>query len=298
MLRYSCGWFTVTQRHTIVPHPTVSAIGHPAKADDPQASLRAQLLGELVEAQFDIEAAMNEIKGNAAALSDGNTQLQLLTALQRQIGAASPAALAGLRSEIIATVSGAQAVAQQSRATVNDNKPERAMSAAEARQAITDVGRDVFSGQVLDPYLRFASPEDEEAYRKREEQNRKAYELELAKGTPEGNRRAAEILNRQLVDAQAHGADASPDFADLLERTQSAQTVLDHKEQSPQRSAIVVENQKETASTEAELNDVLAALRMAGITTPEQATGAPVHGLAVNARPAPNELGISSSRTS
>ncbi|HEV7233753.1 MAG TPA: hypothetical protein VGN36_05865, partial [Sphingorhabdus sp.] len=228
-------------RLSIVADPTVSGFDHPASADAAQISLRAELLGQLVAAQFEIEASMTEIAGNAAAMCDGKAQLQLLAALQRQIGTASPAALAGLRSEIIATVNAAQAVAQHSRAAANDDRPDRAMTAADARQAIAHIGRDIFSHRLLNPYLRFASPEDEEAYRKREEQNRKAYELELAKGTPEGNRRAAEILNRQLIDAQAHGADASPDFADLLTRAQIAQAALDDEEKQTQRSAVAAE---------------------------------------------------------
>lgn len=55
---------------------------------------------------------MNEIAGNAAALSDGKAQLQLVTALQRQIGTASHTALAGMRGEIIAVASATQTIAQ------------------------------------------------------------------------------------------------------------------------------------------------------------------------------------------
>ena len=259
--------------------------------------LRAELLGQLVAAQFDLEAVINEIGSNAAALSDSKAQLQLLSALQRQIGSASPAALAGLRGEIVATVSAAHAVAQQSRATANaDDKPDRAMTAAEARQAIIDVGRDVFDRQKLDPYLRFASPEDEEAYRKREEENSKAYERELAKGTAEGNRRAAEILRAQLDDARAHGAGDSPDFNALSQRIDNAQAALNTPERQPSSVAHTGGIVADDPDAEMELDDVLATLRSAGITTPEQTTGAPIHGLTSDARIASNERDVGSGR--
>jgi Mg-chelatase subunit ChlI len=146
------------------------------------------LLGQVVAAQFDLEAAIAELTRTGGSIADAQSQLQFLATVQRTVGTASPAALASMRAEIAATVNAAQAVAAQGRTAANaDDKPDRAMIAAEARQAIADVGRDVFERRVLDPYLRFTSAEDEEAYRKREEQNREAYERELAKGTPEGD---------------------------------------------------------------------------------------------------------------
>lgn len=275
----------------------------PATPDDPQASLRAELLGQIVAAQFDLEAVVTELTRTGGNAGDAQNQLQFLSSLQRTVGAANPVALAQMRSEISATVNAAQAVAAQGRnAASADDKPDRAMTAAEARQAIADVGRDVFGRRVLDPYLRFASVEDEEAYRKREEENSKAYERELAKGTPDGDRRAAEILRTQLVDARAHGAGDSPDFDSLFQRADGAATALDTAQRQPStersstRTPIVAEDRGDTP-TDTDLDSVLATLRTAGITTPEQANGAPAHGLAANARPAPGELGTSSGRS-
>lgn len=158
---------------------------------------------------------MTEIAGNAAALSDGKTQLQLLAALQRQIGTASPAILAGLRSEIIATVTAAQSVAQHSRATatVTDKAASLADVTTNTRRAIQNIADELFEQKKLDPYLQFASDEDEAEYRKREAERYAYIKAELAKGTPQGAANAAKAATEQLDDARDHGADSSPDFA-------------------------------------------------------------------------------------
>lgn len=219
--------------------------------------------------------------GNSADAAQN--QLQFLIGLQRAVGSANPVALAQMRSEIAATVNAAQVVAAQGRSLANaDDKPDRPMSAAEAREAITDVGRDVFGHRVLDPYLQFASAEDERAYREREERNREAYERELAKGTPEGDRRAAAILNTQLLDAKAHGADASPDFAPMLSATEDAERSL---RSTMPRDTTISAKPTEPRTAPDELDDVLAAFRDAGVTTAAVAILEPAHGLA-NGKPA------------
>jgi hypothetical protein len=240
--------------------------------------LRTELLGQLVAAQFEIEAAMNEMGGNASAISDGKTQLQLLSALQRQIGTASPTALAGMRGEIVATASAAQAVAQQSRANAvtNDRMAELRDVTNAARQTIGDVAHDLFEKKKLDPYLQFDSAQDEADYRKREAERQAYIKAELAKGTPEGALNANNATKAQLNDARDHGADRSPDFAGMLTATEDVVRTL--------RSAMPSEGVPTTQKAEApkvhdDFSDVLAAFRETGVTTTAVASLDPAHGL-------------------
>lgn len=273
-------------RLVIVANPTASDFGHPPSSDDPQASLRAELLGQLMAAQFEIEAAMNEMEGNAAALSDGKAQLQLLSALQRQIGVASPTALAGMRGEIIATASAAQTVVQQSRAAAltSERMAELQNVTNATRQTIQNVAEDLFEKKKLDPYLQFQSAEDEAEYRKREAERKAYIDAELAKGTPEGALNASNAAKAQIKDAGAHGADRSPEYADMLAATDKAEQAL--------RSAMSSERQRageKAGSPKAhdDLNDVLSAFRDAGVTTAETPSLDPAHGLAQGKPSAP-----------
>lgn len=208
---YSCGRFTRTQRHSIVAHPTVSGFGHPAKTDDPQASLRAELMGQLVAAQFEIEAAMTEIAGNAAALSDSKAQLQLLSALQRQIGTANPAALAIMRGEVVAAVAVAQITVNIGRATALAETLAIGLPAIAnaARSQVANVIRDLHQ---FDQFLQFSSEQDAEDYRRRQNERLADIEQQLALRTPQGTLNASGIAVGQLADAYAHGAGNSPEF--------------------------------------------------------------------------------------
>lgn len=91
------------------------------------------------------------------------------------------------------------------------------------------LAHDVFGRRIFDPYLRFTSAEDEEAFRKREAEARQYIEAQLARGTPEGNLNAGAGMAGYMLDAHAHGAGNSPDFmprwnalVDKLERQRAA----------------------------------------------------------------------------
>ena len=221
---------------------------------------------------------MKEMAGNAAALSDGNAQLQLLSALQRQIGVANPTALAGMRGEIIATASAAQAVVLQSRsAALSSERMAELRDVTNAtRQTISDVAHDLFEKKKLDPYLQFDSAQDEAEYRKREAERQAYIKTELAKGTPEGALNAATATKEQLEDARDHGAGASPDFDGMLTATEDAEQAL--------RSVMPSDVAPSTAKTEApkaqdDFRDLLAAFRDTGVTTTDVASLDPAHGL-------------------
>ncbi|MDF7776048.1 hypothetical protein P1X14_12385 [Sphingomonas sp. AOB5] len=175
------------------------------------------MLGQLVAAQFSLEAVIAELAsgGASAALADSQAQLMALSALQRQVGTAQPMALAALWAEVSAVVAQTNAIAQEGRLAAARAETERAegaslttlAAAARTQVAATMQGMADFDGE-----LEFSSPDDEEAYRKREAERRAYIEAELAKGTPQGDLNASAGALGQMADAKAHGAGDSPEF--------------------------------------------------------------------------------------
>lgn len=97
-----------------------------------------------------------------------------------------------------------------------------AAAAKAAREAVSDFADDYFGKRKFDPYLTFASDEEEREFRKREAQREKEIEAARAEGTPEGDKRAADLSLAQLEDAGAYGADKSADYEPL--RTKLAES--------------------------------------------------------------------------
>lgn len=263
----------------MVANPTVSGIGHPPTVDDPQASLRVELLGKLVAAQFSIEAVIAELEQAGTAPDAIRNQLQSLTDMQRSVGTASLADLAMLRTAIASTVETAQGVVQQARATAASDSSARdlAETSARTRATISDIANDLFERRVLDPYLQFASAEDEAEYRRREAERRAYIEAELAKGTPEGTLNAATATREQLQDARNHGADRSPDFDRMLAATDDAERAL--RAALPDQAVRAAER-TEAPAVPSEFEDIMAAFRDAGVTTTARTPVDPAHGLA------------------
>jgi hypothetical protein len=249
----------------------------PATPVDPQASLRAELLGQIVAAQFDLEAVVAELSRTGGNSGDAQNQLQFLSSLQRTVGAANPVALAQMRGEIAATVSAAQAVAAQGRsaASSDDKAVELAETTANTRRTIGDVSEKLFERRVLDPYLNFASPEDEAEYRRREAERQEYVRRELAKGTPQGALNASNATIAQLEDARDHGGDRSPDFDTLLSRAtvardQQRAAITNAGASTPTNNQEARNTPQPTppASSPSELDDVAATLLAAGVSLP------------------------------
>lgn len=156
---------------------------------------------------------MTALGNDSPALSQTQSQLQALAALQKQIGSAMPTMLATMRGDIAAAVAQTQAVVQQGRATAANagiaSAADLASLSATSRAQVTGLIRDM--GR-FDPYLQFGSAEDEDAYRRREAERRAAIEAEQRKSTPEGDLNAAGGTVGQMADAYAHGAGGSPEF--------------------------------------------------------------------------------------
>lgn len=213
---------------SIAAKPTVSE-DHPAKQDDPQASLRAELLGQLVAAQFEIETVIADLARDGAPAStmmDSRNQLAALGALRQQLTGADVKALVAMRSDIAATVAASQSTAQQARTAAEaSNTGSLANYAQNARAAVNDVMRGM---KDFEPYLHFANAKDEADYRRREEERRAYIAAEQAKGTPVGDLNASGAAVGQMADAAAHGAAESPEFQSRFNRlAQSTQALRD-----------------------------------------------------------------------
>lgn len=228
--------------------------------------------------------------GNDAGslLAEGQAQRQLLAQIEKSLTNGSYMSLASLRNDVAGAIAVTATIGQQARLSNEQrNTIDLANAQARTRASVVDIGRDIFERRTLDPYLRFSSPEDEAAYREREEENRRAIERALAENTPEGDLRASRIMERQLNDAGAHGADAAPQFSEYRSRIRGDQANLERAIASRDESRTAPAQDQPTAensppASEEQLASILATFRAAGIAggTPAEQTA---HGLSVNA---------------
>ena len=223
-------------------------------------------------------------------IAQGDAQLGALLALKRQLASASPATLAMVRAEIAACVATASGIAQQAQAATTGSAQgaaaELMAASSAARAVVTSFTHDFYEKKIFDPYLAFASAEDEKAYREREAVREKAIKDALALDTPEGNARALAISRDQLRDAGAHGADKSPDYQQLADGLASSDAQFKEKmgaakaEQGRQERAAITGDVPATPTGEATITaDLLAKLRKSGMTAATVEHGG--HGLAV-----------------
>jgi hypothetical protein len=250
---------------------------------DPEASLRAELNGAIAAAQIDIANAISELArsgGDNAALT---YQRQALLQLHRTVGSASLGGLLALRGEVANSANSATTLANQAIGSATNTAAAQAnLSPSErARANIQALNRDLFENRRLDPYLQFNSPEDEEAYRKRERERKEEIDRAMALGTPEGIRRATELTKDQLRDAGAHGADRSPDYAGMVQRADAAMVDLQPQIIDPSHADVGVKPTQSgpLANPDDGLGDILASLKAAGVTTPAIQTSDAGHGV-------------------
>ncbi len=186
---------------------------HPAKSDDPKASLRDDLLVHIAAAQFELETAIADLIRDAApasALAESRSQLGALNALRSRMANASPAALSEMRGEIASVIATSQSTAQQARvaAAAQIDAAELIDRAKEAKAKAEEIMRGM---KDFDSQLRFGPNDTEADYRRREAERQAYIDAENAKGTPEGNLNAAGAAVGQMADAKAHGA-GGPEF--------------------------------------------------------------------------------------
>lgn len=206
----------------------------------------------LTAAQVDVEASLARLRQDGRGLANGEAQLQGLSSLQQRVAFADARQLLAMRNEVMAVAAATQLVASQTRPATDGL--DAATAAEKARRALFDLVDDYYDRKKFDPYLRFASAEDEAAFRKREAERKAAIDAARAEGTPEGNARAARLMKEQMVDAGAHGADRSPEYAEKLQSITQSSATLD--------AAVRADNAEKATPT----TDPMAALRAAGVT--------------------------------
>jgi hypothetical protein len=258
---------------SITAKPT-SSQGQPTLSVDPEVSLRAELTGAIGAAQIDIANAIAELSRSGADSAALANQGQALQQLQKQVGSANLGSLLALRGDVTATAASATALANQAISTATSAAANANLSPAQrARASLETLQRDLFENKVLDPYLKFSSAKDEEEYRKREAERDAEIKRALALGTPGGLRRATNLMQEQLRDAGAHGADRSPDFERLVNTASEARELaMPHEKQ---RSA--VDDVQPTVSND--VADIAATLRAAGLSGPPPTNNQSGHGL-------------------
>jgi hypothetical protein len=187
------------------------------------------LIGRIGSAQSELEANLAILLhgGDTASVALAEAQLQVLAGLQRRVDQARGADLVSIRGEVLAISAAAQLAAQQARSSSAMSAAASIQDASErARKTVLGLVDDYYEKKILDPYLRFSSPEDEVEYRKREAERKAAIDKALAEGTPQGTLRAAQLMEDQLRDAGAHGADQSPDYSPMLQSVEADRKAL------------------------------------------------------------------------
>lgn len=273
----------------IATDPTDQRIGvrHAAKPHDAEASLRAELSTQIAGAQSDIEKRLEELSeavahgGDGGALAQAMAQLHALSRLQRRVADASAGSLASIRNEVAASVAATQALAQQSSPSPTPSFQSAQVALQQASEAARSTTKqfmhDFYDRHVFDPYLKFVSAEDEDEYRRREDERKHAIEKALAEHTPEGNLRANQLTIEQLKDAGAHGADKSSRFKPMLQgledngsklsaQIDAAKSVDPGKRQDGEAAAAV----KDKAPNDAVTPEVIATLRAAKVAIADQ----------------------------
>lgn len=244
-----------------------------------EASLRAELSDQITGAQGDIEAHLSAIlrTGDGAAIAAADNQLKSLSRLQQRVANSHGSGLVSIRAEVAAFVAAAQVIANQaatSAATTQTAEAALHLANEAARREVTSFVEDFYEKKIFDPYLRFASAEDEEAYRKREAERERAIKEALALGTPEGALCALELSKEQMLDARAHGAGDSPEYAtrwDSLEASGRELTAASAASKSAgQRDTPTVDPLDAVEPTANVSPDLIAAFKRTGVVVADQ----------------------------
>jgi len=188
--------------------------------------LRAQaafLLSQAKQESFDIQRALSAAGGSgamhprltAAAAQISGAISQLSQALGSTPFSLNASDISALKSAVAAGETAALLNEAQA-ATATEQARNLAAASMAVRQEVQSLSDDLFEKKIFDPYLRFSSAEDEAGYRRRQAEAQRYINEQLARDTPQGNLNAAEATERAFLDAGAHGADKSPEYAPKL----------------------------------------------------------------------------------
>ncbi len=245
---------------------------------------QAQLFGQIEMASAALQTQLDELRQHDTnhlhqdTLDQGGAKLLRLSDLRRQLAGGAKDVTA-LRASIMSAVADSRAYTSEVRnsATAAQGANTQTMTvalqqaSASARTATAGFMHDYYDRRIFDPYLRFASVEDEEEYRRREEQWKQAIEKAQAEHTPEGDLRADRLAIEQLKDAGAHGAERSPDYKPklkaLTQKADALESVLHRNADGRETDARVQANAQQSAAPATVAPDVIAALQKAGVVT-------------------------------
>ena len=141
---------------SITDKMTVSSPGHPA-TDDPQASLRTQLLGKLIVAQMALEKAIGELIRSGANTTGADAQLTHLATLQTSIGTANAATLAAMSGEVTAAVAQSKVIVDQARDQATAAAAGLALTLADAASSMALAARSACARAATRPAARRAA---------------------------------------------------------------------------------------------------------------------------------------------
>lgn len=208
---------------------TVSETGLPL-AGDLLASQRAELLGQLVAAQFALEHVAADLARSGIGSALAQNQLSAIASLQRQVGQARPADLAGMTSAVAAIVADARMAGEQARTQAHAAQAadagDIATLATAARAQASSFMRDL---RQYDDLLTFDSAVARNAYHQREQERQRRYETGMADGTPEGALNASGAALGQAVDLAAHGGSADPAIMRRIDELAASTSALRDK---------------------------------------------------------------------
>ena len=209
------------------------------------------------------------------------SQLEALKNLQGSVAWTHDSkGLASFRSAVSATVSATQTFVQQSSQASGKEFVAGALYAAStaSRLAVSDFTKAYYEQRIFEPYLKFASAEDEEAYQRREAEHLLAIEKAKGEGTPQGDLRAAQHSLEQLEDAGAHGANRSPEYQSRREKLTLATNQLATALQKPAKQmAESVSDPLDAAKPAGVSPELLESIRASGMALTEQ--GVEGHGV-------------------
>ncbi len=222
----------------------------------------ASLLVDLDTAQRSLASQLDDLRGadtqhlHADMLTVGGAKLLQLSRLRDQLvsGAKDVTVLRVAVASAVADIRAYTSEARTATATVQGTTTEQTTSvtllaASEAaRNATNCFMDDYYKRRIFDPYLTFASAEDEEEFRRREAERKAAIEKALAEHTPEGNLRANRLSIDQLKDAGAHGASASPEYQPMLTTLEKSGETLSADLDSSKATAAKSDRQQAAAA--------------------------------------------------
>lgn len=147
----------------------------------------------------------------------------MLSTLNDVIAVSRSSSLPALRSTVHRATHAASATAQRVHDAVGHTPAitqvtTAQVTGAELAREVQGLQADFYGRHLFDPFLAFASKADERAYRTREEENRRYIAEQLAKKTQAGYLNASGAMVDQMLDAHAHGAGNSADFASRWDR--------------------------------------------------------------------------------